>query len=365
MLSSKGKMRLALFVIAAIPMGTAAISLFYMNSMVTRIETVAERDANMAELGEEISIKILEARREEKNFLIYGDPSYVETNRRILKEIGLAVGKAREIPGQYGAELDSIELLVSEYGEHMELLLAVTESNENTRVVSRLRETGNAIQGFAQKIGSRAQESLLRNSWEGVRYGVRAQRNAVTIFMITALLLIYLIFYFPQRIFFPVRRMVRTLRAMGRGETGFPFPNADSGDELGELSRAFQDAVGKLRLFNQLKTDRIVDTKRKLRRILEEVNESVLIVSADLKIEYLNRAARDLFALKEEVLNKSVKDVPELCALTEDWLDDIGKSGRLEYGAKIKKTDLRKKSVSAIPNMSKNGKLESILIIVK
>ncbi|MFB0510089.1 MAG: HAMP domain-containing protein, partial [bacterium] len=190
-------------------------------------------------------------------------------------------------------------------------------------------------------------------------------RNAMIIFLITGFLLIYLIFYFPERVFLPFRRMMKTLKAIAKGENNFTFPDANTKDELGELSRGVQDTISKLRYFNDLKTDKIIETERKLRRVSEEIAEPVLILSADLKISYLNEPAQKLFSLKEEVVDKDLKDIPALSDIFGEQLADIEKKGRIEFQMKNKKLSFRKKNVIIIPNINKDSKTESILIIVK
>ena len=64
-MTNRGKIRITLTVIASISLGISFLSLYYMNRMVQEIEEIAYRDAKIAELGEILSILILEARREE------------------------------------------------------------------------------------------------------------------------------------------------------------------------------------------------------------------------------------------------------------------------------------------------------------
>ena len=417
MLSSRGKIRLALLIVAAISVGTSFIALFYINNMVERTNIIVNRDAKLTGLAEDISIKMLEARREEKNFIIYFDSSYIENNRRLMEDIKSDINEARAIGKDYSLILDSIERFATEYSNNIELLVkfsyedpralnqlqrriisyeeelkklaqkgkiktdslpawtsdlgilmlsATTKlSSEKEKVITELRETSNSILRLNKEITTKSRQSLAKNSSESVRYGVKAQRNAMIIFLITGFLLIYLIFYFPERVFLPFRRMMKTLKAIAKGENNFTFPDANTKDELGELSRGVQDTISKLRYFNDLKTDKIIETERKLRRVSEEIAEPVLILSADLKISYLNEPAQKLFSLKEEVIDKDIKDIPALSDIFGEQLADIEKKGRIEFQMKNKKLSFRKKNVIIIPNINKDSKTESILIIVK
>ncbi len=417
MLSSKGKIRLALFIVAAISMGTACISLLYMNNTVKRIVTIVEKDARMAQLGEDMSIKILEARREEKNFIIYLDSSYVQNNRRILLEIDADIREAESISAEYAIELDSIRFYLGQYSANVSLLVKTFEENprvletlqkqivsyeeelkrlakrgkiepdslfpwmsglgdysfsagarisaEKALLITNLKETSQRVQSLTQSITARARESVAGSGSEVVRYGLRAQRNAVTIFLVTGLMLVYLVFYLPRRIFLPFQRVIRALGAISRGDTGFPFPEVEARDELGELSRAFQKAMSELRSYNILKTAKIIDTGKRLRRIMEEIDEAVLFVSPDLRIEYANTPAENLFPSVAEAATKNVRDLPEVWAVMGPQLEEISRSGRVEFAAKTRKKELRNRTISITPYLDRSGKLETAIVIVK
>jgi|GEM_PF-674062 len=417
MLSSRGKIRMALFSVAAVSMAAASTSLLFMNHMVKRIETIVEKNAAIARLGEDISIKILEARREEKNFIIYLDSTYVDRNRMTLAGLAQDIDDAKLVSPEYETELDSIKNYLGEYELSVGLLVKTFQENpkvlemiqkqmmnyeeelrrlaqkgkietdsllpwmsglgvytlsagtrlsaEKAMLITNLRESSLGVQRLAQSMVARARESLTKNGREAVRYGVRAQRNAMTIFLVTGLLLAYLIFYLPNRIFLPFRRIVRALKALSRGEADFPFPSTDAPDELGELSRAFQDALRELRTYNILKTNKIVDGGKRLRRIMEEMDEAVIFVSPDLRVEHMNTPARDLFPSTEETFSKEIGDFPDLWNLVGEKLKDIERSGRMEFGTRSRKRDLRNKTVSITPYFDRSGRLETTVIIVK
>jgi len=417
MLSSRGKIRLALFIVAFISLGTSFLSLSYMHRMATKIEEIAYKDAKIAELGEELSIKMLEARREEKNFIIYFDTLYIDNNQRIIDEIKSDVNDAKEITEAYSTKLDSIEFLIERYSNNIRLLVetfqedprtlynlrrqvinyeeelqnlakkrkvevdalpswtsdinisilsaATKLSAEKSKLFTELREVGNEIMKLTQQITTSARESLAKNSSEGMKYSVKAERNTLTLLLLAGLLLLYMIFYLPQRIFLPFKRMIKILKAIGRGETEAPLPDIHTKDELGELSRSFQEAIHKLKFFNDLKTSKIADIERNFRRVLTEIDEAVILLTPDLRISYANVAAREIFAFSEDINYKPLKEITVLWEILGKHFESGATKRKAEYSLKIKKMDLRKKNLIVIPGLAKSGKLESVLLIVK
>ena len=417
MISSKTQIRFALLVVAFISLGTSLLSLSYLNRMGRKIEIIANRDAKIVELGEILSVKILEARREEKNFIIYFDTLYIQKNTEILKQIRKDVNNAKSFASAYVEKLDSIEILMTRYSQNIRLLVQTFEedprtlyklqrqiinyeqelrslatkqkldieslptwtsdvnismlsaatklSAEKSKLFIELRETGNGITQLAQEISISARESLARNSVQGMSYSIKAQRNTITLLLIAGFLMAYLLYYLPRKIFLPYRKIGKALQAIGRGETEYKLPNIESRDELGDLSRSFQEAIRKLHFFNELKTAKITEIQRNLHRILEEVGEAVLILSPDLTLLYLNNAAKTLFDVSRDIVTQPLKELSALWEVLEESIIDIEKRGRFEVTLKVKRMDIRKKTVSIIPAVSNSGKLENILIVIR
>ena len=197
------------------------------------------------------------------------------------------------------------------------------------------------------------------------RWSLTTKRLVVVGGVIAVFLLAFLIVSLPHRIFLPYRRISRVLRGIGRGESEWVLPNIDTKDELGELSRSFQEAIQKLSTFNALKTSKITQIQRNFHRILEEVKEAVCILTPDLTILYLNDSAKRLFDINREIISKSVKDLTPLWDVLDQSIIDIEKRGRYEVNLKLKKMGLKKKIVSVVPSTDSTGKLENVLIIIK
>lgn len=417
MLTSKSKIRLSLILVASISLGTSLVSLSYMNQIVRKIEIMTDTDAKMAEIGEALTIKMLEARREEKNFIIFLDSLYINNNFQILDEIEAGVNQARNIFPDYDARLDSITNLVRIYRENIRSLAQTFQddprafyrlqqqvmqyemeleqitkkqktaspqnqvwasplnysmlsaanklSSDKAKVITQLKETSTQILLLTQSIAVKARESLANNSQQGRQYGIRARRNILTLLMVTGLILAYLIFYLPQKIFEPFRRIQRALGAISRGAIEFSMPNMEAKDEIGELSRAFNEATKKIRYFNDLITEKLVETRRHYQRILDEVDEGVIISTTDYQITSMNQAVRELFDLKTKTEVKSIKDLIPLWKGIGSSLENIEKMGRTEFRIKLSSESDRECSVTVIPRPGKSGRLENMLFILR
>jgi len=417
MLSSKGKIRLTLVIVASISLGTSFVSLLYTSNMAQKIQEMAHRDAKMAQLAEDMSIRMLEARREEKNFVIYLDSTYIRNNKRAMEQISTDIGEARGISLEYSAELDSLELFAARYNSNIDFLVKILQedpktlrvlqrqmmtyeeqlkdlakeeelrvdslpswmsdlnvsllsaatrlSTEKARLFAELRENSSLILKLTRGIAASSRQSLANHGSEGVRYGVKAQRNTLTMFIIMGILLVYLVFYLPSHVFLPFRRIIRALHRMAKGEVQVSFPGSERDDEVGELSRAFMNAVDKLRLYNDLKTKKIAESERKLYRLLEEMEEAVLILSPDLTLSSANTRARTVFSLSEDAVGRSIREIPPAWDVLGSHLQTVERSGRVEFTMGGRGQECPKRKVAVVPNLRGDGQVEAIFVVAR
>lgn len=417
MLSSKGKIRLVLIIAVVLSLGTAMVSLLYMNAMIYRIKQITLTDAKLADLGRDISIRVLEARREEKNFIIYLDTLYIAQALGIIGQIETNVEQAKEVAPHQTEILDSIAALLAEYRSDVDvlattfqedpralsalqkqlvtyeenirkaasrsgltedslpamlsdlniLMVAATAklSTEKARLLTDLRETTTSIINLATRIVMQAQDDLARHSEEGVRYGMKAQRNTLTIFIITLLLLAYLVIYFPNVVLMPFQRITKTLRAISKGDVAFELTVPKREGEFGELYRSFQGAIANLKLYNDLKTERILELERQMRCIMDETIEACLILSHDMRVAYINDAAMILFALKEDAVGKAVSELPSVWRILAGPLKENINQRRVEISAKIKRSDTRKRTITVMSFLNKSSEAITRVIMIR
>ena len=416
MLTGKSKIRLTFMLVAVISLGTALLSLSYMNRLAQRMEAIANKDARITALGESLSIRMLEARREEKNFIIYFDTLYISQNRRIMEEISHEIELAKSYAEPYAVQLDSIMFLISMYNgfvgrlaesiredprmlyriqrqivNYEEELRALAEkqrldrgdlpdwtsdlnlsllsatsavSSEKARLFSDLRESSSRIMEFTQEIATEARISLAQHSEEGIQYSIRARRNTQTLLLIAGFLLAYLIIELPRQVFLPFRKTIRSLKALERGDTETQLPNLEAVDEVGELSRAIHSAIQRLRDYNTLRSEKIIEVQRDLTRIIEEVSEGVLILARNGAIVQMNSAARSLFSIEKDSVPTSVKDISPLGDLVFPKLQNVDKEGKQEVPLRINRRGNRKRTVQIIPNGDLDKRLSHVLIII-
>jgi PAS domain-containing protein len=388
-----------------------------MNSMISRINEITLKDAKLVDLGRDISIKILDARKEEKNFIIYLDSTHIGQAFNIISQIRSNVEEAEGIAPEHTATLDSIGFFLDEYESDVAILATTFQedpralsilqrqladyeeqlkktvgrnrirqdslppwladpnvlmvaastklSTEKARLLTDLRETSTAILSLSGRIVSQAQTDLAKHGEEGVKYGFKAQRNTLTIFIVTLLLLGYLIIYFPTYLLLPFQRITKTLKAISKGKTDFNITEVGEGGEFSELYNAFQGAIYNLKLYNDLKTERILELERQFRNTLDEVKEACLVLSYDLRVAYVNDSAVNLLGLKDEIIGQNLAEIPSLWNALQMPLESAENQRRIEITARLRKSDLRKRNITVVSFRNKANEITLRLVIIK
>ena len=136
-------------------------------------------------------------------------------------------------------------------------------------------------------------------------------------------------------------------------------------DEIDELSGSFSKAIEQLKYFNNLKTERIIEIERNLRRIIDEVEEAVFILSEELKITHVNRAAQNLFDINTSVVRTSIKTIAPIWESLGETLGRIEKTGRFEATVRIRGRKLKKHHVTIMPITGLRNRLESVVIFIR
>ncbi|MBN1895908.1 HAMP domain-containing protein [bacterium] len=417
MAAAHSKIRISLLAVSCVALAASLISLSYARRMVRTIETMATVDARMLELGEEISIRMLEARRDEKNYIITYDSTYILQSRNILGDIRGDISGSKGIAGSYTEVLDSISRLVDEYENSLVLLqktfredprllyrlqeqminyekdlrLLARKSNIRTEdmpawstdislilsyaagklssdkaeIIQDLKRISSRIHVLAQNLASDAQTAFYNRSQEGVRTGEKAQRDILTLLLVSGLALGWAAYKLPKYILSPVRTLLKALKTAARGDTDQEFPVLETHDEFTELSAACRTAIGRLQYFNRLRVDKITEKERHFQKLIDELEEGIVRLTPDLTVTQFNRTAAELFDIRAEHLQKPLSGIEALWNLVQAPLAAIDQTGRTELRARLPGRMLKKHTVILVPQKDESSKTAGILMIIR
>ena len=413
----KTQIRFSMLIVSAIALGTTLISFSYLNQMKRAIDQIAYQDAPMGQLGESISRQMLEARREEKNFIIYLDTQYLTNTRRIIADLRHHIDANRIDTSPVAVTLDSIQVLLARYDELVSGMSDIYKEDPNTfyklqsqlldyerslkslanrkklpeedlvswlstlnitlvsanakisagkaRHFAELKSISESVVAMGQQIAEEAKLSLEQHTKKGLRYSIRSQRNTLTLVFLSAFMLMALILWLPKRVFAPYDQFAKTLRTVGKGSKYPVLPHATVENEIGDLSRAISTALHELYVQSDLKSDKIKAIQRMYRRLMDELDEAVLILDPDFIILYMNNKAMAWFNKTSDHSIQKMHDIPILWEELEKPLENIDRSGRIEIKLGSQRWLQSRKGATVVPVMGEGAVLEYILLIIQ
>ena len=140
----------------------------------------------------------------------------------------------------------------------------------------RLREINQKTMFSASE---QAHEIARRASWSGAGIGTAAVGLGLGFSLLLSNLLVR-----------PLRRMVDATQQIAQGRYDVQVQTLSS-DELGLLAREFNTMVRRLQAYHNLNIEQIIAEKRKGEAILQNIDDGIVVVDADLRVTDLNPTA--------------------------------------------------------------------------
>jgi len=346
--SVRTKVTLSMLCAAALVVPVVILSLFYIRRMNDAVSSIVDKDIELMHVADRISLDFLEARRDEKNFLLYRDSSYLSGSYAALQHIGELCSKGKTLAPNLAARFnlvvdltvgyrrlaDSlINLPHSELGlasstpglrtllrHHQSLVNAAELSTDSTRRDSLLELASELAGEITPPVPTGRQGRLLNDSIRFLQAAIVAQtdsiidhtrrqvignrqrarqlatwgqRNIVTTLLLLLAVLVWLILTLPRRLVLPIKRLVNALRRAEQGNLNIRV-TPKTRDELGELALQLNRVFARLRGFDQRKTDYIQQLERRFRLLTADIAEGVLVVDRTPNIVHINHAMEKL-----------------------------------------------------------------------
>lgn len=369
--SIRGRIALGMFVAAALVTPVVLLSLYYIGQMNSTVQRMVSVDIELLRIGDQVSLNFLQARRNEKNFLIYEDSAYLTGSREALRRIPqLCRRGARLDPALgplfdtisaqtrvYAALLDSLASLPAEQPgsayradwarlrTRHQLLLDMADATldsarqdslltEATQLASELvlplrggplgriindhiRTTEDVITSHADSITTHANQRMADNLGRVRRLSAWSQRNIITTLLVVLVIVIWLVARLPRHIVLPIKRIANALTRAEQGDLDVRI-TVDARDELGQLARQLNRAFANLRDFDERKVERLLLLERRFKLLGADVAEGVLVFDRKPNVIFANAAVEPLLGRPAaESVGHALAEFPLLASLVE------------------------------------------------
>ena len=201
-----------------------------------------EEKVVLVEFADDLSNMMLEIRRSEKNFLLYGGQENQEDNARYIEE---AKDLLRQAATTASDQLLLVKLstlfqgLLDYQARSTEVFLAQGLTHDQSEeAASQLRESGKSLVDQAKQIASLERRSILV-------INKRLRSNLLYSVFFLALLGVLLFFFVTFKILLPLKVIAQTTTRIAKGNFK-PLPVWNTNDEIQRLMEAFNRMVSEL-----------------------------------------------------------------------------------------------------------------------
>lgn len=358
-LSLQWKIALSILFTFIIVLPAVSLSLFYSTSLLDRLTIVIDQDVKLGRSASEMSLTMLDIRRYERNYRMFGSDTERESVERLVAHAeslviasrGIVPRSERDIINELANYLDIYSNSFMMLVEHISQNPPQTTESQRLRLSRRLNDfqttyrniitlldkantaerdsilykAGRDIDAFSLDMlaitDNTGQPSYIQENLERSRQGFldnakvlgdrswdNMQRHRMESLQVEArakrniisvLLVTGLICIFM--IFYLPRYIVRPItslnRVFKRAEGGDlkAFAPVVSNDEIGDLARSYNRMIERLSSFDSLKTQKIISQKRAFDRFLEALNIPACILTNDFIAVYYNAEFASLF----------------------------------------------------------------------
>lgn len=244
------------------------------------------------------------------------------------------LGFQAELEKASSARRDSIFTKVTQFVDNLSLDRIVGFDSRDNQQASYLQQSlASARRGFlvmSRQLADATQIRIQKHQEEILRIEARAKRNIILLIILTAILLFLVIFRLPGLIIRPISRLSAIFHKAGDSEWGIPAP-VTTDDEVGEMAASYNQAMERIRLFDDLKTKRIATQRRFIERLIDYIHVPVCILTRNLNVLYVNSKFTGIFGqtipLKIPDGGFDITRIPEMNEFVEVIRKHIAQAG--------------------------------------
>jgi nitrogen fixation/metabolism regulation signal transduction histidine kinase len=362
------------------------LSFLYIGQTNRVLDRVINEDVELMRLGDRITLTFLDARRDEKNFLLYRDTIYLVNARASADRVLTLCSEGRALDralvsafdsiasdiDAYRLELDTLAALLDPKtgagysqglarlrAEHERLLQLAAATPDSARRDSamaaadqlaaradvsvsgllgrllnqQIRATEDRVTAHAGTIGGYAAARTRASQQRAHQLSTWGQRNIATALMLVCVGLMWLVISLPRRLVLPLKRIANALGRAERGELDVRV-TVHGRDELDQLARQLNRVFARLREVDSRKTSHILLLEHRFRLLAADIAEGVLVFDHTPNLVFANTAVEALLGRPaSESRGHALGEFPSLQFLRDPVEDALsGASSHQECG---------------------------------
>lgn len=301
--SLRFKLSVGYFILVGISIFIAIWAIVNFNRLGSSVDQII-RENYLSVVAAENMARSLEAEDNALTALItYQSKKYLDTYNQIKLEFFQWHQKAlgRVVKEQQRTLLDTIWLQHRIYSEFADTLLMYIFDPQLNQIAktyhfNAIRPVNQNLKQYCFRLIDFNQQEMFELDKRARQISSEATYAVLIASLIAVTLSIIASVQFTRSLVEPAERLTETVRKIGRGRLDLKT-EIISNDEFGELSREFNKMTERLRKFEALNVEKLLEEKQKSETIVQNISDAIVVSDKYHKVILINDAARRLFKI--------------------------------------------------------------------
>ncbi len=330
--SLRGRIATSFIIVNIMVLVITFIVFHHLNSINKKIEEeVTEKSNKISLITDEIRISVVSVLRYQRKI------STGKFKQELIK-------KFHDLCESFSTQLSSLDTLFQEseinninaqmrsYLDSLKIVLNKSSLfNRDYRGVSEIIETkaDKILDAFSQFQNYLYSQGKERN--EKVKNIIKETKKKMMIILIIGFLFtLILALVIPGKIALPFKKIKDALRELQECNFDVSIYYSQN-DEIGEIADEMNKMIANFKLFDELKTDRILIEKRKFNSLANLLQKLVLVANADGELIYMNNQLYSILQVQsEDVIGKNMRDSKIPSSIIESYEMAIKRRSKIE-----------------------------------
>ncbi|MGE5457768.1 MAG: ATP-binding protein [Methanococcaceae archaeon] len=179
------------------------------------------------------------------------------------------------------------------------------------------------LQGILNDIYKLNTIAILKKNDQALQTAGKVSMYMLMISIVSSVVALLFILYLPKYLVRPIDELTAKIRKISEGNYNQQL-NIHSNDELGELSKAFNDMSVKLKEYEENNVNKLLIEKKRLESVIDSLSDAIIVLDENKRIISANYAAYEITGLKEsESIGKYAPDIAAGNDLMRELIKDL------------------------------------------
>ncbi|HEX2786605.1 MAG TPA: histidine kinase dimerization/phospho-acceptor domain-containing protein [Ignavibacteria bacterium] len=195
------------------------------------------------------------------------------------------------------------------------------------KYISKLHPVYRNIKADCYKLLELNENAIANKNEKYKDFSASAEIFIEVIIIVSIILLILFLYQVPSIIINPLKQLNTKVKAITNKKYSERI-EVKSNDEIGELSKSFNEMASKLEEFEKLSMEVLISEKKRTDHIVKSINDGIIVLDEKDNVILINYIASELLNIKEkDILGKNFNELGKYNNLVKNIVDKIENSG--------------------------------------